>query len=302
METHEEFYNTHPPPLNYENDITKVENFVRCHKNEKIVLITSGGTTVPIEQNTVRFVDNFSAGTRGSASAEYFLDAGYAVIFIYRSKSLEPFVRHFVNDSLLDKLEIKNNKSIQVKEDKVEKLLPLLKKYKDAKASNKFISIPFTTLIDYMWLLRGSCMLLDSKYCLIYLAAAVSDFYIPPSEMAEHKLQSKDGPPVMTLHLVPKVMKAVTHNWSRQAYIVSFKLETDSMLLETKSKDALHKYKHQLVIGNLLHSRKYNVKLISPNDIEDILVTDTNKKNGIEIEKIIVNKIKTKHDEFINNI
>jgi len=35
-----------------------------------IVLITSGGTTVPLEHNTVRFVDNFSAGTRGSTSAE----------------------------------------------------------------------------------------------------------------------------------------------------------------------------------------------------------------------------------------
>lgn len=33
----------------------------------------SGGTTVPIEMNTVRFVDNFSAGTRGSASTEYVL-------------------------------------------------------------------------------------------------------------------------------------------------------------------------------------------------------------------------------------
>lgn len=26
-------------------------------------------------------------------------------------------------------------------------------------------------------------MLLDRKYCLLYLAAAVSDFYIPPNEM-----------------------------------------------------------------------------------------------------------------------
>jgi hypothetical protein len=29
-------------------------------------------------------VDNFSAGTRGSASAEYFLEKSYAVIFIHR--------------------------------------------------------------------------------------------------------------------------------------------------------------------------------------------------------------------------
>ncbi|CAI6345042.1 unnamed protein product [Macrosiphum euphorbiae] len=98
----ESFYDTHPSPSNYESTITTVENFVCSHENKKMVLITSGGTTVPIEQNTVRFVDNFSLGTRGSASAEYFLDAGYVVIFLYRSNSLEPFVRHF-NNSLLDK-------------------------------------------------------------------------------------------------------------------------------------------------------------------------------------------------------
>ena len=49
-----------------------------------MLFLKSGGTTVPLEQNTVRFIDNFSAGTRGSASAEYFLEAGYDVIFIHR--------------------------------------------------------------------------------------------------------------------------------------------------------------------------------------------------------------------------
>jgi phosphopantothenate-cysteine ligase len=39
-------------------------------KGRPIVLVTSGGTTVPLEHNTVRFVDNFSAGTRGSTSVE----------------------------------------------------------------------------------------------------------------------------------------------------------------------------------------------------------------------------------------
>lgn len=66
----------------------------------------SGGTTVPLEHNTVRFVDNFSAGTRGAASAEYFLEHNYAVIFMYRQKSLEPFTRHFNGQKFLDMLEL----------------------------------------------------------------------------------------------------------------------------------------------------------------------------------------------------
>ncbi len=49
---------------------------------------------MPLERNTVRFVDNFSAGTRGAVSAEHFLRAGWAVIFLHRRFSLEPFLRH----------------------------------------------------------------------------------------------------------------------------------------------------------------------------------------------------------------
>lgn len=39
-------------------------------ENQKVVIVTSGGTTVPLEKNTVRFIDNFSTGARGATSAE----------------------------------------------------------------------------------------------------------------------------------------------------------------------------------------------------------------------------------------
>ncbi|CAJ1397277.1 unnamed protein product [Effrenium voratum] len=35
-------------------------------QNLRVALITSGGTTVPLEVKTVRFIDNFSSGTRGA--------------------------------------------------------------------------------------------------------------------------------------------------------------------------------------------------------------------------------------------
>lgn len=56
-------------------------------------------------------MDNFSAGTRGSASAEYFLDHGYAVIFMHRLKSLEPFTRHFTGQQFFDMLDVSENES-----------------------------------------------------------------------------------------------------------------------------------------------------------------------------------------------
>lgn len=59
-----------------------------------------------MEHNTVRFVDNFSGGNRGAASTEYFLDNGYAVIFMHRLKSLEPFTRHFNGQKFMDMLDL----------------------------------------------------------------------------------------------------------------------------------------------------------------------------------------------------
>lgn len=38
-----------------------------------VVCVTSGGTTVPLERACVRFIDNFSKGTRGALSVEQFL-------------------------------------------------------------------------------------------------------------------------------------------------------------------------------------------------------------------------------------
>ena len=37
----------------------------------RVVCVTSGGTTVPLEQRCVRYIDNFSSGHRGAASTEY---------------------------------------------------------------------------------------------------------------------------------------------------------------------------------------------------------------------------------------
>ena len=54
------------------------------HKERKLIVVTSGGTSVPLEKNTVRSIENFSTGGRGSASAEYFAKSNYAVIFLYK--------------------------------------------------------------------------------------------------------------------------------------------------------------------------------------------------------------------------
>lgn len=103
---------------------------------------------------------------------------------MFRTKSLEPFTRHFSGQQFLDMLDIKEygeNSSIGVRPDSVDVLLPILQRYKQAQETNRLLYINFTSVSDYLWLLRGACECLAAfeKRAVLYLAAAVSDFYVP---------------------------------------------------------------------------------------------------------------------------
>ncbi|EZA48286.1 phosphopantothenate--cysteine ligase isoform X2 [Ooceraea biroi] len=263
----------------------------------------SGGTTIPLEHNTVRFVDNFSAGTRGSVSAEYFLEQGYAVIFMHRIKSLEPFSRQF--QKFLDLLQVSDNSEnpvITVLPEYTQKVATILRKYREALDQGKLLQLTFTTLSEYLWLLRSACQALAplGNGAILYLAAAVSDFYIPSNEMSVHKIPSS-GPPTISLHLVPKILAPLVSLWVPKAFVISFKLETDENLLISKARTALNKYHHNLVIANMLQTRKQQVIIVSKETEYSLSLTDEQLDNGEEIEQLIVNDLVEKHAKFIGS-
>lgn len=76
---------------------------------------------------------------------------------------------------------------------------------------------------------------------MLYLAAAVSDFFVPPSELMEHKIQSGQHSDGLHLHLkpVPKCLALLRERWAPHAFTVSFKLETDPDMLLKKATGAL---------------------------------------------------------------
>lgn len=90
---------------------------------------------------------------------------------------------------------------------------------------------------------------------MFYLAAAVSDFYIPWAELPEHKLQSRDGMLNLQLQQVPKCLDLLRNEWAPDAFHVSFKLETDEQLLLKKSKAAITNYSVHCVVANELNTR-----------------------------------------------
>jgi hypothetical protein len=63
-----------------------------------VTLVTSGGTAVDLEQNTVRTLENFSTGWRGAVAVEGLLRQGYAVVHLQRTGCTAPFARVLVEE------------------------------------------------------------------------------------------------------------------------------------------------------------------------------------------------------------
>ncbi|MCJ1274333.1 hypothetical protein MMC21_002128 [Puttea exsequens] len=291
------YFDENFPPQSLESHAKITRSFISYHSDaeRRVVLVTSGGTTVPLENQTVRFIDNFSAGTRGATSAEYFLEAGYAVIFLHRQFSLLPYSRHYSHSTncFLDFMTEAQDGKVVVSPDYQHKMLSVLRKYNTAKAQDKLLLLSFTTVAEYLWELRTVATLMRplGPKALFYLAAAVSDFFLPKDRISEHKIQSsvKTAPGInssvysedirdgrtdqgsqltIALDPVPKFLRSLVDGWAPEGMIVSFKLETDSSLLVSKAQQSLEKYQHHLVIGNLLSSRKWEVVFVSPGQEE----------------------------------
>ncbi|XP_030276977.1 phosphopantothenate--cysteine ligase [Sparus aurata] len=273
----------------------------------RVVLITSGGTKVPLESRTVRFLDNFSSGRRGASSAEYFIESGYAVIFLHRHRSLYPYTRMFSTMNMLDALKFtsddgaSSNSEVVVNQQVLPNIAKVLKRYQEVKESRLLLPIEFNTLSEYLHLLKAAAQALSTigSKAMFYLAAAVSDFYIPASEMPEHKIQSSNGPLQLSMNMVPKILSPLVKDWAPQAFVISFKLETDATILLDKARRALETYRHQAVVANVLDSRRGYVMVVTPETQVELILTEEDEKNDVEIEDRIVNNLTSAHNKFI---
>ena len=304
-----DYFETNPPPKDIARIAESTRNFVTRHLKDRrrVVLVTSGGTTVPLENQTVRFIDNFSAGTRGATSAEYFLENDYAVVFLHRKFSLLPYSRHYSHSTncFLDYMSQDAHGRVYVKDEYQHNMQAVFQKYQNAKDKQLLLLLSFTTVTEYLWSLREVAYALQplGSAAIFYLAAAVSDFFVPKDRLAEHKIQSSDpsaekqtgtGPNtssasakklIIDLDPVPKFLKRLVDGWAPHAMIVSFKLETDPALLISKAKGALERYSHHLVIGNLLSTRSYEVVMVSRGGEEWIRVPAESRSEGLSMSR-----------------
>ncbi|GLE01313.1 hypothetical protein PINS_up010143 [Pythium insidiosum] len=113
--------------------------------------------------------------------------------------------------------------------------------------------------------------------------------------MAEHKIQSRDGPLTLTLQQVPKLLGVLRHDWAPSAFFVSFKLETDWELLRRKAKMAVDKYDMHVVVANELHTRFDQVLLVTAQDERTL----ERPRDAEDIEGSLVDALAGIHFEFI---
>ena len=113
---------------------------------------------------------------------------------MHRQFSLQPFSRHYSHSTnpFLDLLEIDEPlegsaavPSISVIPSKRAHLLEVLKTYKSVQKAGAMLTLSFVTVNDYLWLLRAVSQELSvlGKDAMYYLAAAVSDFFLPRQKM-----------------------------------------------------------------------------------------------------------------------
>lgn len=253
------------------------------------------------------------------------LQAGYAVIFLARKFSIQPFTPDLPSQDVLDLLQHVLSSTSQDSDrlpassraadsdgaapsesssTALSQTEAVLRDVRRVQEAGTLLKIPFTTLFEYLAYLKVIAELLEpfSRNTMFYLAAAVSDFYIPWSQMAEHKIQSDDGPLNLQLSRVPKMIGLLRKHWAPASFVASFKLETDDNMLLSKAAGAIFKYDVHAVVANILHTRKDVVLIVQKDGSKPktpAVTTITREPSHKYIELQLVDQIVSLHQRYI---
>lgn len=197
-------------------------------KCKTIVVVTSGGTTAPLERTQVRCVDNFSSGTRGARLVEEFLAReDVEVVMVQRDGSVTPHER-LVVDSVereqrdggagvfnagadavgargrarhaLDAFELSSSgregepSTATAREPHRAHVEEAIRRR--AVEAKRLTVVRFKTVYEYLAYLKVTCEAVEEEAksrggrAVVVLAAAVSDFYVPWRDLPTHKIQS----------------------------------------------------------------------------------------------------------------
>lgn len=208
------------------------------------VLITSGGTAVPIDD--VRHIGNFSGGTTGAMIAEEFLRQGAIVHYVYAKGAKRPYRRD---------LEVNPDKD---KESELERVSKKAEEYADHK--DRLHEYRVDSFDEYYGRIKE--LLTTKQIGVAVLAAAVSDYGV---QKTDGKISSDNETVTLELHKLPKIISEVK-KWKPDVYLVGFKFLPDAPideLVETAYRHGL-KNRSDLTVANTSPGLARKIVLITP--------------------------------------
>ncbi len=223
------------------------------------VLITSGGTKVPID--TVRHIGNMSSGTFGAKIAFQLLELGHEIIFFKAKGSKHPIISSY-NDHLFI------NEDYYL--DQCKKDYENLKKY-----NSKLKIMEYGNFNEYKSGIEKIIGL--SKPDAIVLAAAVSDYGV--DNPVDGKIRSTEDQMTIHLSVLPKIISSIREK-APDAFICGFKLlvgSTDVELVGAATKSLIQN-DLDLVVANDLRDIKGNnhkLHLVSKEGLEFFQATES---------------------------
>ncbi len=87
----------------------------------------------------------------------------------------------------------------------------------------------------------------------------------------------------------------IKNEWNPESFLISFKLETNEVLLMDKTQKALDKTQSDYIVANILQERYDRVFIV--NKDEKIIILKENLKN---IEEALIKKLIDLHYNYIN--
>ena len=238
------------------------------------VLITSGGTKIPID--LVRSITNMSKGTFGSRICDEFWKESAKNAETAEDYTKKDIVFFHAVDSCMPTAEDLHNECCDSGFDKIER-------------------IPFKTFDDYR---TGLVRLVkENAFDIIVLAAAVSDYGVETVFDGKYRSSSEDM--VIRLKKLPKVIEEIGQYIPGTTCLCGFKLlvKSDDVQLRDAMERQFENTKVDLVIGNDLRDIKAdNHRLTVKNRYEDVYgvytKADCNLPQKVKDECVRVWKLK----------
>eukprot|EP00762_Andalucia_godoyi_P000530 ANDGO_05264.mRNA.1 Phosphopantothenate--cysteine ligase 2 len=292
----EDFLADERVPARFAEQCSAIGAFLQINlaAKRRVVFVTSGGTKVPLERNTIRFVSNVGSGLRGALLTEHAINSSddIAVLLLAADSALLPYSWRIRNHEL----DLLDPHKLDLFLDDLRIMQSVVYEPDDCAASassNRLLVVSFSTVSDYLHYLVhcAGALAQFGKDALVILAAAVSDYYLPAKHMSEHKISSVQETLELSLQQVPKMIGVVRAK-APEACLVSFKFETDVQVVEAKAHKAIQDYGVDGVVANILGEERRRLILVAPSPLQSKVVEIDNAdghRTGLgELERAVI--------------